>query len=166
MRALLQRCGSVGAPCVRSPCPCVPAAVFCVRSRLLFDAQRQTDRLAICCVPIPAWVGIAFRAFSCVGAVIGRVGFTSGLCIFCRRFRRSSEGTRGTGDGRTESAARQCALLREHIGLAILSAGSTLGAARPQTCAKETSLPGLSSFDSRPCALYAGRACALCPTSQ
>ena len=29
------------------------------------------------------------------------------------------------------------AFLREHIGFDMLSAGSTLGAARPQTCAKE-----------------------------
>ena len=48
------------------------------------------------------------------------------------------------------------ALLRERIGFAMFSAGSTLGhnaeaALRPppQTCAKETRLPGLSSFDSR-----------------
>ena len=52
------------------------------------------------------------------------------------------------------------ALLRERIGFAMFSAGSTLGqnaeAAQPppQTCAKETRLPGLSSFDSRrECAL-------------
>ena len=32
-----------------------------------------------------------------------------------------------------------CTLLRGHIGLAMLSAGSTLGATRPQTCAKESS---------------------------
>ena len=42
------------------------------------------------------------------------------------------KGTRGT-----ESAARQSAFLRDHIGFAAFSAGSPLGAARPQTCAKE-----------------------------
>ncbi|MDY2873394.1 MAG: hypothetical protein SOT57_12815, partial [Eubacteriales bacterium] len=42
------------------------------------------------------------------------------------------------GDERTESAARQSALLRDHIGFAVFSAGSPLGAARPQTCAKES----------------------------
>ena len=48
------------------------------------------------------------------------------------------------------------ALLRDRIGFAMLSAGSPLGRnveaalrPRPQTCAKETRLPGLSSFDSR-----------------
>ena len=44
-----------------------------------------------------------------------------------------NEGTRGT-----ESAARQSAFLRNPIGLAAFSAGNTLGAARPQTCAKES----------------------------
>ena len=38
---------------------------------------------------------------------------------------------------RTESAARQSAFLRDHIGFVVFSAGSPLGAARPQTCAKE-----------------------------
>ena len=38
----------------------------------------------------------------------------------------------------TESAARRKYVLRNHIGLAMLSAGRTLGAARPQTCAKES----------------------------
>ena len=43
--------------------------------------------------------------------------------------------------------------LRKPINLAVFSAGSTLGLRAPD-CAKETSLPGLSSFDSR-------RGCAL-----
>ena len=62
---------------------------------------------------------------------------------------------RHAGSGRTESAAGQSAFLCEHIGLAMFSAGRTLGlkcgsrtAAAPD-CAKETSLPGLSSCDSR-----------------
>ena len=45
-------------------CPYVPIGAFHVRSRLLFDAQRQTERLAECFVPIPPWVGIAGSAFS------------------------------------------------------------------------------------------------------
>ena len=36
---------------------------FALGSRLLFDAQRQTGRLAICSVPVPQ-VEIAIRAFS------------------------------------------------------------------------------------------------------
>ena len=44
---------------------------------------------------------------------------------------------RERGRRRTESAARQSAFLRDHISFAAFSAGSPLGAARPQTCAKE-----------------------------
>ena len=41
------------------------------------------------------------------------------------------------GDEGTESAARQSALLREHIGFEVFSAGSTLGLRAPD-CAKES----------------------------
>ena len=68
------------------------------------------------------------------GAVIGFRGFTSGLCVSLWRSRRRTKGTRGT-----ESAARQSAFLRDRIGFVMFSAGSPLGAARPQTCAKEPS---------------------------
>ena len=68
--------------------------------------------------------------------------------------------------GRTESAARRNCVLRNHIGFAMLSAGSTLGlkcgsrTAGAPDCARETSLPGLSSFDSRRgCAYWAARRC-------
>ena len=44
-----------------------------------------------------------------------------------------------SGNGVRGWRRRLCASLRNHIGLAMLSAGSTLGAARPQTCAKESS---------------------------
>ena len=48
-----------------------------------------------------------------------------------------TENERDGGTRRTESAARQSAFLRDRIGFAVFSAGSPLGAARPQTCAKE-----------------------------
>ena len=64
-----------------------------------------------------------------------------------------NEETRERGERSRRRGAR--ALLREHIGFAMFSEGSTLGQnaeaalrPRPQTCAKETRLPGLSSFDS------------------
>ena len=57
-----------------------------------------------------------------------------GLARFFMAIPTENEGTR-----RTESAARQSAFLREHIGFAAFSAGSPLGAACPQTCAKESS---------------------------
>ena len=50
-----------------------------------------------------------------------------------------TENERERGRRRTESAARQSAFLRDRISFAMFSAGSPLGAARPQTCAKESS---------------------------
>ena len=58
-----------------------------------------------------------FRIF---GAVIEDGGFTSGLRVFWRRSRRE-----------TESAVRQSAFLREHIGIDMFSAGSPLGLRAP-----------------------------------
>ena len=73
-----------------------------------------------------------------------------GLARFFRAIPTENEGTRERGERGKRSRRRGVSvLLRDHIGLAMFSAGSPLGAARPQTCAKETRLPGLSSFDSR-----------------
>ena len=59
------------------------------------------------------------------------------------------EETRGNGrDGERSRRWVVSALLRDRIGFAVFSAGSTLGLRAPD-CAKETRLPGLSSFDSR-----------------
>ena len=48
------------------------------------------------------------------------------------------EGDEGTRGRRTESAAKQSALLRKRIGFAVFSAGNTLGLRAPD-CAKESS---------------------------
>ena len=61
-----------------------------------------------------------------VGAVIEDGWFNLGLCVSLWRSRRGDEGTQ-----RTESAARQSAFLRDHIGFAMFSAGSTLGLRAP-----------------------------------
>ena len=61
---LLRSCGSIGMSCARSRPSYVPIGMSYARSRLLFAALRQTERLAICSVPVPPWVGIAIRAFS------------------------------------------------------------------------------------------------------
>ena len=60
---------------------------------------------------------VRFRIF---GAVIEDGGFTSGLRVFWRRSRRE-----------TESAVRQGAFLRNHIGFVVFSAGSPLGLRAP-----------------------------------
>ena len=101
-----------------------------------------------CCLPQSAkqdglrYVAFLFRRGSgspvarsrIAGAVIRLGWFISGLRVFWRRSRRS---TRERGGRGTESAARQSAFLRDCIGFVMFSAGSPLGAARPQTCAKE-----------------------------
>ena len=112
---------------------------FALGSRLLFAAERQTGRLARRCVPIPPWVGIAGSAFS-----DRRCGYPAwlvhfGLARFLAAIPTENEGTGERGERRerrTESAARQSALLREHIGFEVFSAGSTLGLRAPD-CAKE-----------------------------
>ena len=74
-----------------------------------------------------------------VGAVICLGGFTSGLAVSLWRSRRGTKRRGGRGDGERSRRRIVSALLREHIGFAMFSAGSPLGAARPQTCAKESS---------------------------
>ena len=103
---------------------------------------RQTERLAICFVPVPPWVVIAIRAFSDVAWLSGFVGSLRACAFLYGDPDGERKGTRGT-----ESAARRSAFLRDHIGFAAFSAGSTLGLRAPD-CAKETCLPGLSSFGS------------------
>ena len=59
------------------------------------------------------------------------VRLTDLVCSFrdCACSGGDPDGERGdAGNGRTESAARQSAFLREHIGFVVLSAGSPLGA--------------------------------------
>ena len=96
---------------------------------------RQTGRLAGCCVPVPPWVVIAGSAFSnrWCGYRISWVHF--GLARFFMAIPTENEREHGERSRRRGVSA----LLREHIGFAVFSAGSPLGAARPQTCAKESS---------------------------
>ena len=106
----------------------------------------------MCSVPIPPWVVIAIRAFSNRRCGYRALWVHFGRVRFFMAIPTENEGTGERGERRerrTESAARQSAFLRDRIGFVMFSAGSPLGAARPQTCAKETRLPGLSSFDSR-----------------
>ena len=125
----------------------------CVCSRLLFDAQRQTERLAECSVPIPPWVGIDIRALSrrWRGYLPWRVHFG-----FVRFFMAISTGHRDVGNGVTGLAARRlCVFAQPHWpcesfrGENAGAKGGSRTAAAPQTAPKSHWLSGRSSFDSR-----------------
>ena len=132
--------------CVCSRLSFASVDMSCVCSRLLFDAQRQTERLAECSVPIPPWVGIAISAFSMAVRLSDLVG-SFRACAFLYGDpdgERRDGGTRRT-EGHGEQSRRRGgrAFLRDRIGFAMFSAGSTLGlkcgsrtAAAPD-CAKE-----------------------------
>ena len=97
--------------------------------------ERQTERLAVCCVPIPPWVEIAIRAFSrrWCGYLPWRVhfGFVR-LFVAIPTEDEGDEETRGNGrDGERSRRWVVSALLRDRIGFAVFSAGSTLGLRAP-----------------------------------
>ena len=80
----------------------------------------------------------------CVLAVLVRLSSLAGSLRVCAFICGDLDGVAGdtgdAGNGATGGWRRGLyALLRNHIGFAVLSAGSTLGATRPQTCAKESS---------------------------
>ena len=104
---------------------------------------RQTGRLAICSVPVPPWVVIAGSAFSnrWCGYRISWVHF--GLARFFMAIPTENEREHGERSRRRGVSA----LLREHIGFVVFSAGSPLGA-RAQPAPKSHWLSGLSSFGS------------------
>ena len=105
---------------------------------------RQTERLAICCVPIPPWVEIAIRAFS------NRrfdyqfsPRFTSGLSVSSWRSRQGTK-RRGNAENGVGGAAQE----RFCVNISALPCfprGVRWGKMRKPHCG----LPGLSSFDSR-----------------
>ena len=65
-------------------CPaCVSIGMSCVRSRLLFDALRQAERLAGGCVSIPPWVEIAGSAFSMAVRLSDLVGSLRACAFLC-----------------------------------------------------------------------------------
>ena len=159
-------CGSIQMSCVRSA-PVMRSCRNVLRSvhACCLPPVRQTGRLAGCSVPIPPWVGIAIRAFSDVAWLSGFVGSLR-ACAFSGGDpdgERRDGGTRRT-EGHGEQSRRRGgrAFLRDRIGFAMFSAGSTLGlkcgsrtAAAPKPAPKSQKwkphcgLSGLSSFDSR-----------------
>ena len=119
--------------CVRST-PAIHFYRYALRSvhACCLPPVRQTERLAECFVPIPPWVVIAIRAFSDVAWLSGFVGSLR-ACAFSGG---DPDGeTKGRGERRRRGGR---AFLRDRISFAMFSAGSPLGAARPQTCAKES----------------------------
>ena len=118
-------CGSVAAFCVRSRLPCGSVAASGVRSRLSFSSMRKKKRLAICSISIPRgrnrhlFVLMPFQGYRAFSVHFGFVRFFMAIPTGLRNRRRGVS-----------------ALFRKHISFVMLSAGSTLGAARPQTCAK------------------------------
>ena len=106
-------CGSIGVFCVRfTPAVCRMSAKQDGLRYVPF-LFRHGSRSPFVCSRID-------------GAVIGLGWFTSGLCVFWRRSRQRNEGTRERSRRRGVGA-----LLREHIGLAMFSAGSPLGLRAP-----------------------------------
>ena len=153
---LLRSCGSIGMSCARSRPSYVPIGMSYARSRLLFAHSAKQNGLR--------YVPFLFRRGS--GSPFVRSQWPCayrtwwvhfGLARFFMAIPTENEGTRERG-GRGKRSRRRGvgAFLRGHIGFAMLSAGSTLGLRAPD-CAKETRLPGLSSFDSRcGCGLHGG----------
>ena len=80
---------------------------------------------------------------SCVLVMLARLSAFVGSLRVCAFLCGDLDGIAGDAGNRAtkERGWRRgaCALLRNRIGFEMLSAGSTLGAARPQTCAKESS---------------------------
>ena len=132
---------------LRSICvsPCGSVAAFGLGSRLLFDALRQTGRLAVSCVPIPPWVEIAGSAFSWCrcGYLPWRVHFG-----FVRFFMAFSTGNRDVGNGVTRgtglAARRLCVFAQSHWPCNAFRR-EYVGAARPKPAPKSLRLSGLSS---------------------
>ena len=120
-------CGSVGMSGVRF-------------TPVSFPLSGKERRLAVSCVPIPPWVGIAFRAFSNCRAVIGLCGFTSGLSVSLWRSRRGCRGRWGRETGLRRNEAGGAAFVRLCAGalaLQVFPRGVRWGLRAPD-CAKES----------------------------
>ena len=120
---------------------------FVLGSRLLFDALRQTGRLAISCVPVPP----GRDRHSCVLAVSVRLSAFVGSLRACTFLCGDLDGLPEYGrtgereDGATGLAARPlCAFAQAHR-LCNSFRGEYVGAPRPKPAPKSLRLSGLSS---------------------
>ena len=171
-----RRCVSLAAFCVRhrpalrscrgalrsaSPSLAFLSRRFALVSRLLFAAMRQTGRLAVSCVPVPP----GRDRHSCVLVMSARLSAFAGSLRVWPFLCGDLDGVAG---GRGERGVRRtglrgwrrgaCASLRGHIGLEILSAGSTLGLRAPNLRQRAIgSLDSLHGADRMAkCALHGG----------
>ena len=138
-------CRAVLLGCLALVCVCryVSIDMFCVRfTPVSFPLSGKERRLAMCCVSIPPWVGIALVRSRGVARLSGFAWFTLGWCVSLRRSRRRTERREETRNGGRRRGAST--LLRKPLGLVMFSAGRTLGlkcgsrtAAAPD-CAKES----------------------------
>ena len=137
---------------LRSTTPVIRSSRYVLRSITPGVCRIAPNRTA--CDMLRSYSAVGRDRHSCVlgcRVIIRLCWFISGLRVFWRRSRRNTKETRGRGERSRRRGVG--ALLRDRIGFAVFSAGSTLGLRAPD-CAKETRLPGLSSFDSRrECAL-------------
>ena len=135
-RAVLLGCLAFG-----SRLPCGSVGMSCVWfTPVSFPLSGKERRLAVSSVPIPP----GRDRHSCVlAASFGYLPWLVhfGFARFFMAIPTGLPGTRGTRNGVTKERGWRrglCALLRGRIGLAVFSAGSTLGLRAPD-CAKESS---------------------------
>ena len=107
-------CGSVAAVCSARVRPYGFVAAFCLGSRLLFDALRQTGRLAVSCVPVPP----GRDRHSRVLVVSVRLSALAGSFRACAFLYGDPDGLPGRGDGVTRgtglAARRLCVFAQAH----------------------------------------------------
>ena len=130
--------------CARGDCParrCGSVATFCLRFTPVMRFSRNVLRsVHACCLTLSAkqdglrYLAFLFRAgrdrHSCVLAVLARLSAFVGSLRNCAFICGDLDGV--TGDAGLRSWRRGlCASLRNHISIAMLSAGSTLGLRAP-----------------------------------
>ena len=137
--------------CARSRLPRVPLGMSCVQftptilfywevlrsfTPVSFPLSGKERRLAVSCVSIPRGSG---SPLVCSHDFVRLSNFVGSL-LACAFLCGDPDGERRDAEYEERNRRRGVGtLLRKPINLAMFSAGSTLGAARPQTCAKESS---------------------------
>ena len=128
--------------CVRSaPALTVLLSRFVLRSRLLF-VSRQTERLAMRCVPVPQ----GRDRHSHVLGALARLSTLAGSLRVCAFLYGDLDGVIGdAGNGGTGLAARPLCVFAQPHWYCYAFRGESVGAARPKPAPKSLRLSGLSS---------------------